>query len=76
MRMRCMRYARIRCVFYGKYSDFQENLKILAKWPVLNRKVVNLQEGKFEVSDQENLNFGSKMLQLVLKSFKLLEKSF
>ena len=50
-------------------------MKNLAKWPVLNkkvvpvlnRKVVNLQEGKFEVSDQENLNFGSKMLQMALK---------
>ena len=52
-------------------------MKNLAKWPVLNRKVVNLQEGKFEVSDQENLNFGAEMLQIALKILlKSLQKAF
>ena len=42
------------------------------KLPVLKRKVNNLQEGKFEVSDQEISQNASKLLLNALKCFKIL----
>ena len=35
----------------SQQSGFSKNFENPEKWPVLNRKMINLQEGKFEVSD-------------------------
>ena len=34
-------------------AQISKNFQNPGKWPVLKRKVINLQEGKFKVSDQE-----------------------
>jgi hypothetical protein len=53
-------------------SRFSKNFENPGKWPVLNRKLINLQEGKFEVSDEEIFQNASKLLQNASKCFKLL----
>ena len=42
---------------------FSKNFENPRKWPVLNRKMINLQEGKFEVSDPEILKNDPNLLQ-------------
>ena len=54
------------------FSKIFENPR---KWPVLNGKMINLQEGKFEVSDPEILKNSPKLLQNVLKCFKILQNA-
>ena len=59
----------------SEQSGFSKNFENPGKWPVLNRKMINLQEGKFEVSDPEILKNSPKLLQNVLKCFKILQNA-
>ena len=54
---------------------FSKKFQNPGKWPLLNRKVINLSKGKFEVSEQEIFRNALKLLQYASKCFKMLQNA-